>query len=246
MLSAIESPAMQDACDSKLLQPSADPNGYRMRGDRCEGVYVKEVAASSSLSVVSLTQSFQEYNLSSGIDLRVAWDSVAGNDAVHLRATALPRRVYYRMDAVRPPGSTSYLWKTGVLAALNLGRKDVGVVGWVSRNIGSERRDVYLPLRITQSGAAGPASGYQLVLYPGADLNEVFVTLTPVGADRRVGRPLLDTKPLRYGYYPAERAFAVPISGQTAAGIYVLDIGATLRDGRSSSIRLWFYQAGKV
>ncbi|HZT29784.1 MAG TPA: hypothetical protein VFA33_07875 [Bryobacteraceae bacterium] len=231
-------------CDAQLSPPPGDPNGYKLRGDRCEGVYIKEVAGSASLAVVSLTESFANFDPASAAPLRVEWQAPAGSSPVHLRAVALRRRTYYRMDTIRPSGSGSYSWNPGILAALGLTRADIGVVGWVTRQIGPESRDVYLPLRIAQGG--GEAGGeYQLVLYPGAELSEVYTTLSPVDSQGRSGRPLFEGKPLGYGYYPAERGVPVPVSGLKGAGLYLFEIGATLRDGAPSTSQLWFFHSGK-
>jgi hypothetical protein len=134
--------------------------------------------------------------------------------------------------------------KTEMLAALNVRRSELGVVGWASHKIGVKERDLYLPLRIMQSGPM-PADRVQLVVSPAAELSEVFVTLARVGADGRPGNALLNHRPLGYGYYPAERAVSIPISGLTTPGVYVVELGATLRGGGASSVRLWFLYSGR-
>ncbi len=55
-----------------------------MRGDRCEGIYIKEVSA-TLLQIVSFTESYAEFEHASGKALRLEWDKSPGNDDVQLR-----------------------------------------------------------------------------------------------------------------------------------------------------------------
>ncbi len=86
-------------CDPSLTQVKT-AFGYRDRGDRCEGVYIKEVS-STALTVASFTEVFEPYDLQSSEPLHLAWDRPPGNASVRLRAQSLRRRLYYRMDAVQ-------------------------------------------------------------------------------------------------------------------------------------------------
>jgi hypothetical protein len=148
------------------------------------------------------------------------------------------------MDTVRLPGSISYSWPSDVLAALNLQKRDIGIVGFTHCSVGKIERDVYIPLRIKQSVDTKQSDKYQLILLPGIELSEVLITLASVGAD---GSPLVFLKEgeaLKYGYYPAERGIEIPISGLQASGIYYLEIGTTQRGGGTSVIELWFFHPG--
>jgi hypothetical protein len=40
-------------CEAGLVKPTSDPLAYRLRGERCEGVYVREVAGTGGFSVVA-------------------------------------------------------------------------------------------------------------------------------------------------------------------------------------------------
>ena len=144
--------AQQDPCDPDLEQSVTDQLGYRLRGDRCEGRYIQEVG-STILFAVSLTESFEEYDLTSGKDLIVEWTTPTAHD-VHLRAQGLRHRLYYRMDTIRPPEKTSYPWPTDILASLEIPHDDVGVVGWMTYTMSGTERKVYLPLRISQKSTA--------------------------------------------------------------------------------------------
>jgi hypothetical protein len=235
----------ESQCDPNLKEPSNDPYGYRIRGtkrDRCEGIFIREVA-NTPLLVASLTESFEDFDPSAGGDLVVEWRA-PGDANVHLRAYTLKHRVYYRMDSLLPARSNSYVWQPGLLSALNLRKQDLGVVAWISQLVGKTKRDVYLPLRIRQRNAA-KSQGYQLLLLPGAELSEVFVSLAPVKSDGEPGAFIRNGQKLGYGYYPADRGIPVEINDLNTPGVYYLKIGAELRAGGSSTTQLWFYHQSK-
>ncbi len=235
--------AAESHCEPYLVTPSAHPFGYRMRGDRCEGIYVREVA-SATLLVASLTESFENYDLSLGKDLLVEWTTL-GDGSFRLRALGLKRRLYYRMDTVRPPSVTSYTWPSNILTALSIPRKNIGVIGWTQYTVGETKRNVYVPLRVSQQKDPMRRGTYQLVLLPGRELKEVFVSMATVGTDGHPKAFLRDGEALEYGYYPAERGIVIPISDVEAPGIYYLEIGAILRSGEATAVELWFYHPGE-
>ena len=238
----IAASAQESHCDSNLSPLVGDPLGYRLRGDRCEGRYIKEMA-STTLLIASLTSFFEDYDLSSGEDLMVKW--VAPDDAgIWLRAQGLKRRLYYRMDTMRPPGSTSYTWSTNILAAMNIPRQALGIVGWTRYSVGETKRDVYVPLQIIQQGNPIRSHNYQVVVLPGCELKEVYISLAPVSMDGHPGVFLRSEEVLGYGYYPANHGIPISISDLEAAGVYYLEIGATLTGGGSSTIEIWFYHPG--
>ncbi len=239
-----ELPAQEAPCDPDLNQPAGEPHGYHLRGDRCEGLYIKEVAGSSTLLVASLTESFEDFDPTSGKDLHLEWAAL-GNSRVWLRGYSLRRRLYYRMDSIRPAGSTSYTWPSGLLATLQISRKDLGIIAWTSYPVRSEKREVYLPLRITQQQSQTRSNSYQILVRPSVDLEKVFVSISLLGPNGTRDSFLRKDEELGYGYYPADRSFPIPVVGLKAAGIYHLEIGAALVGGGSSATELWFYHPNK-
>jgi hypothetical protein len=228
-----------DDCDPNLEQPKENPYGYRLRGDRCEGMYVKQVA-STTLLVASFTEAFGDYDFSSNKDLVVEWKTL-GNERVRLRAQGLKRKLYYRMDTVRSPEAQSFNWPVGLLAALAIPRQDIGVVGWTRYSAGTMEKEVYLPLRINQKKDKNRVGTYTVVLLPGAELSEVYVSLATVGRDGHPQSFLRDGIALGYNYYPADRRIDIPISDLKTPGLYYVEIGATLKTGGSATVEFWFY-----
>ena len=234
--------AAESPCDVSLPQVESNPYGYRLRGDRCEGVYAREVGA--SLTLASLTESFQDYDAGSGRPLVVEWSKAPGDAGVHLRAVALRRRLYYRMDTVRPAETTSYEWSPGLLAALGIARVDLGVLGFARARVGATERSVYVPLRIAQQSKPARARGYLSSSCPASSWPRCS-SAWPRSVPMAVRGPSSGTASRwATGSYPAERAVEIPISGLPAPGIYYLEVGAKRRTGETLSLEVWLYHAG--
>jgi hypothetical protein len=218
-----------------------------MRANRCEGIYIQEVSG-APLRVVSWTQSFAEYKPDSREPLQMHWDLPANSTRVRLRAQALRRRLYYRMDAAPSAHATSFTWPTDILAALGVGTPEIGVIATGSATLDGSERDIYLPLRISSPGASSTANGdrsagYRLIVLPGVEMKEVFLTLTDRTQPKAV--TIKNGEPLGYGYYPADEPVEIPISGLRGSGFYHVEISATLKAGGGSSSEFWFYHAGR-
>lgn len=226
-------------CDPGLKQDESNPYGYRLRGNRCEGIYIRLVGG-APLTIASWTQSFENYNLASLAPLKMEWD-MPSVKSVSLRAEALRRRLYFRMDA--SPAGNSFTWQTSLLSALGIVQPDLGITASYRATVNGEEHEIFLPLRIAQREAPVLSGAYRLVLIPGEEFKELFVTLTSADSPSRTS--LKRDEPLRYGYYPADRPIEIPISGITKPGIYHLEIGASLLDGGASTADFWFYHAGK-
>ena len=230
-------------CDSRLVPQKGDPLAYGRRGERCEGLYVLEVAGSADLSLVTFSAATPAFTLNENDRLHLNWPKVPGNFPTRLRAVSLRRQVYYRMDAVRPGGTDSFEWPADVLVKLNLRSTELGLVGWVQQTLGEKQIDVYVPLRAGPAGA--PSKGHYVVqVVAGAELAEVYLTLAALGQDGRDEKYIKRDEPLSYGFYPADRPISVALSGLTAAGLYRVRLGAVLKTGGSANKSFVFYHPG--
>lgn len=224
-------------CDPSLASVPETANGYRLRGDRCEGIYVRDVGA--SMVVASFTEAFEFSHPQARQPLRVQWDAPDGA-TLRLRARGLRRRLHYRMDTSRTAATSYFDWPTDVLSSLELTRRDVGIVGLTSIMVGPVRRDVYVPLRVGPGAAPAGAGAYTLALMSDVELREVFVTLVATNANGGTARVVKNGQPLGYGYYPPERPIELTIDNLPMTGVYHLEIGAMLQNGGSTAIDLWF------
>jgi hypothetical protein len=102
---------------------------------------------------------------------------------------------------------------------------------------------VYLPLRV--GGGSNVERGYELAIVPGVELTEVYLTLAAVSEDGRPLRSYMQRQPLRHGYYPAQQAIMVPLTGVDRTGLHRLDIAVMQRDGGSANTEVWFLHAGR-
>jgi hypothetical protein len=237
-----------DYCDPGIPVDKTDPLAYRNRGERCEGLYIRQVVG-EPLEIVGFTDGRDPTLVSKDSPLMIKW-SHAGNEEVHLRAVSSRPRTYYRMDTVCPPGREEFNWPTDVLTQTKLSPSEIAVCGWFEKAISrGQQLTIYVPLSITASSSAETAlkvsDHYEIVLLPALELQQVFITLCPFENDT-VGRPLrdFDEKDLAYGYYPAEKPFRIeiPISLLTAQSYY-FSIGASLANGGSASVEGYFVRS---
>jgi hypothetical protein len=244
-------------CDPGLQPAGGAEVGYADRGDRCEGLYVQEVSG-GSLDIVSLTESSADYKFAKENPLAIAWP-VLGDTDVRLRAFGLRRKLYYRMDSLRPSKESKYVWPTEILTRLDLSRAELGMLGWTEYPVSGQKRRIYVPLRVAeqtrvpdQSAGADnhhPPLAYTVVLISSVELQEVYVSLTALNRQGRPSKPLLVNSELGNGYYPADRPirFQIPFSELVGAesGLYSLSVGADLKNGDPEHAPdLWFYHRG--
>ena len=242
-------------CDPELETQPGDALGYRLRGERCEGLYVQKVASTTLVLASFLARTGLSSSASwEGEALNVEWTvPPAGGNApesarreavasTRLRAQGLRPRLYYRMDAERPAGAAAFTWPTDLLTRLRILPREVGLVAWTERTLGGKPREVYLPLTVRSAGPGG--GGYLLVLRPGRELSEVYLSLAPLDRDGLLGEFLKDSEPLSYGYYPAGHGTEIELPALPAAGFYHLELGARFASGGVTAIELVFYHPG--
>jgi hypothetical protein len=237
-------PRADNLCDPGLESRSEDPRAYRVRDDRCEGIFRLKVN-SDKIQVKSWTAWFEDYDYRDETPLRVSWSlpsrSLPSDDApVHLRAYALRTETPYRMDTTLSGSQTPWTWPTGFLGQLRLGRRDLGIVGWTSHPAVGPQHRVYLPLEVRQNRTGRP-DGYRVTLVPGERLRTVEWRIAPVGKDGNVGAPLGESRPLGFGFYPAGQPTVFTVPEPDEPGLYVLKIETELRSGQSANRDVFFH-----
>jgi hypothetical protein len=226
-----------DHCDPLLRQDSTNPLGYRLRGDRCEGLYAQEVG-NTILQIASFTRGDDVSEFSGRLPIR--WAPVADHP-LRLRVLSLQQGLYYRMDTLRPAGAAAYAWPLDVASALDIRASQLGVLGWWETEIGGSPRSIHVAVEVGALEPEDQSGAYQIALVPGAELEEVYLTLAPLNSAGLPAAPLLDGDPLRWGYYPAGRPLHIPLElGATRRGLYLLEVAAALRAGGGATTRLWF------
>ncbi len=219
----------QSPCDPSLRALPGDV-GYRERGDRCEGRYAQPVAG-TPLYLVSVIEAF-DYDTAAAGPLLVRWTAPAAVP-VHLRAQGIRRQLYYRMDADRPAGTDSYEWSTDVLTSQRIAGRDLGALASARTAVGGAERTVYLPLRIGRGDQPLPCGPVRLVLWPGARLDSLTVSLAPLTGGGARGASLRESRELGLGYYPEQAPIEVRLPELTSPGFYWVRVVAHRRDGPS-------------
>jgi hypothetical protein len=232
--------AAMSACDPGLPTSPQDPLAYRQRDDRCEGRYVREVAG-SSLVVVSLAEPLPALGSAGDGMLELTWTPSPFKAEVRLRGQSLRRRIYYRMDTLRPSSPATFRWPRALAAALVPRARDLGVLASTAWAVADGARELLLPLRLNGTRA----DRYELALIPGSEWRELRYTLARVDGQGRVTQTLVEDRALAYGYYPAERAVLLPLPKELLgrSGVFQLDVEAQLDAGGSIVRRLWFMHA---
>jgi hypothetical protein len=256
-------------CDPLLISEENTANGYQMRDNRCEGIYIREVSSSSAITLVSFVDSL-DFTLDTASDLQVSWNLpddtsnsntvIADTETIRLRSESVVRKLYYRMDTRVSINKGFYDWPTNVLTGLDLTKEKIGVFSWLPVTFNSQnsteavKRDVYFPPLIVQQGKSAstscpkdPPSGakcYQIQVIPQKDLDELsyYVANSPEGYPNET---VIDKKALEYGYYPSGRPIVFPLvlEQKYPSGYYYLELIADPEQGEESTLPIWFYHA---
>lgn len=226
-------------CDTDLVRRGAPfvDYGYRARIGRCEGIFGKSVNAPlDPIALIGLVESFEAYDLDAPNDIRLSWDSPAG-DSVYLSAVARRPLLFYRMDAGVRAADTVFRWPFNVLRARRIESRNIAVLARTRLLVRGSRSDAYIPLRLGHISAPARTGTYRIVVLPNVrllDLSVSVATLTSEGevaaahAAREIPR-----KP-----YEAETGVDIPLPEITAPGLFRVSVGGTMTNGAPTS-RQW-------
>ncbi|SEH06336.1 hypothetical protein [Candidatus Venteria ishoeyi] len=129
-------------CDTSLRPVSQPALAYKARGaDRCEGFYESQVSRAGSLQLVGLMQG--RLPAAGMIELSAPHTQ----QHLKLRATALPEKTYYRLDAALQPGKT-LSWPSRIFTEGGVQARDIGVYAYLAN-----APKVYAPVQINQGAA---------------------------------------------------------------------------------------------
>lgn len=231
-------------CDPSIPQSKAGATTYRMRGDRCEGIFAQQVS-SPHLEIRSLVGSFPSFDPQKDSELVLAWKTPPGNKAyVQLRAFSFKPGTYYRMDTRVNPDRSNFHWPTDVLNAEGLSRMDLGLLAWteISEPEGA-KSIVYLPLS-TGTGVSKTREGYTVTFFPSTRLSEVHVKISRLAGQDKGPSVIRDYKLIDDYYAPSEPAsFSTGKLGP--AGFYRITITALPKAGNPILQNFDLYHSGE-
>jgi hypothetical protein len=225
--------AANDLCDPLLPRPADTPHGYRMRGTRCEGIFVREVAG-DELRIAGLVQWMTDFDPARDGALTLRWASAPGDGHLQIRAHGLGRRNFYRMDTRRPMGSGRYDWPLDLMAARGLRRADIGLLARTRH----DDDELLVPLQCGPRPAEAVATRHVLTAVPQVELSRLGLRWWH--ADER---PAAAAEPAP-GYYPAERPVELALQ-PARPGIHHCELSAVLRHGGSAALAFRFHHPGR-
>ena len=132
-------------CNQDLSVKRNDPLKYSERGNRCEGFYVSEIAQPYELSLTNLTCGPLDYHLSDSdtIKIKPLFDN---KNQIHIQASSLQLRKYYRMDA-EISSDTVFEWPVAdVLKPASLASNTIGICGKILN--GNNSFSTFIPLKV--------------------------------------------------------------------------------------------------
>lgn len=234
-----------DFCDPGLHGNETSPMAYQMRGDRCEGIFKLEVN-STLLRIVSIVERFETFDTHLPENLKVEWGlpPALGSEPVRLRAIGLAQRSFYRMDTAVRTGNMTFEWPLEILDRVELTKEDLGIYAWVAHPHPPDKdfREIYLPLRIYQEARPPHRKALEVGFIPEVKLKEAYVSVVAVDASaKRLADPLIDKKPLEYGYYPAKTPVFFETPDLVKSGYYQVDLLALDTIGGSMTFRFLVY-----
>lgn len=213
-------------CDAGLRVSQQDQRSYRMRGDRCEGLYEGQRSA-DVLALVSFGDIAASWPARQKLTLR--WD---GAQPTTLRVVSLRRNTFYRMDTRGQQGS--FNWDLSFARAISISGGDVGYLAWYLAGQAPAHL-VYLP---TTTAASGKASKPVLVFVPAAPLSKVYTSVFEVDASMAPAQRVA-AKLEAAGYMPADMPMRVRLpDGLTHGKVYAVEVAADVRNAGSTATHL--------
>lgn len=160
--------------------------GYRERGDRCEGIYERDIGTvvEPEFELVSLTVGAIEFAWSETTVLEVRPAAEPG-EPVRVRGRAIPRGTQYQMDA-RIEASSALEWPIrDVLFRVGLRPALLGVVGWLP----GREPELLVPLRVGQAGSRPAESTTRAVLQANVECDYIKWRILKLDARGRCVEP---------------------------------------------------------
>jgi hypothetical protein len=226
------SSASYAACPRSGSLAPRDPGiSYKLRGNRCEGIYASNV--SSDLKPQPKIIGFHRGILPDAAFLPKSMtafgvDLPKNMRGISVRAVSLRPRTYYAMDTELSNGTTSFAWETSILSAPSLSMK-ASELGFLACNNSclAIRSTVYFPSRILMPPANLKSRSYEIIFQTSIGVENLEVRLQPkVGMSKPI--PALED------HYPPSWPISVAL-GQLKDGDYTVRLRGTGSDGTQIS-----------
>jgi hypothetical protein len=145
-----------------VLPLTGSESAYKLRGNRCEGLYDSNAGA-KSIDLISFTFGLISYQLARDVTLEAT--TVHQPAAIHIRAVAKPERTYYQMDADIAPGARLIWPVKDVLFPEKMTADRIGVFGW---KVSGESK-TFVPVSLSVRGESRGLGSPVLTVRPSND-----------------------------------------------------------------------------
>jgi hypothetical protein len=223
----------QGMCDGTLMGVHNHPFGYRLRGDRCEGIYWEPHTAGGTFAIISIRGGQAPLLTETPDVVRFTWPidpMIPPKTEVLIRGVNLRSGLYYRLDARKSYLDGVYNWPTDIIRGLGLTAPEIAVSATTRVKIGSITWNVILPL--AEDSSPRGSSSYDVVLIASTAILRLSWELREIDTDgtpgRRVGHGVL-AKQFRAG-----EAIRVPVDLPGFRGLCYLEFHAEPAAARAS------------
>lgn len=212
--------AAADTCDPDIIVPRDDPNAYRWRDDRCEGVFAIPLRGEPALTVVSLTASATAMSAEKPTSLVLMWRPLK-EPLVKIQVVSLNPHTHYRMDTVTHGASGAFQWPADIPNALELPLRELGVTAFATLPVHGSTKTFLVPMVLATDTERPPErNSLWLVVVPSVDLSVLRYQVAPYRADGMVGSFLtppiaVQERPI-LADHPVSIEIAVPAAGNLA------------------------------
>ncbi len=215
------------ACPATPSVDASNPTAYKDRGDRCEGIFRQQVAASAQLALIGVHRHSPTFEPGSGKPLTVTSAAQSGA-ALALRVLSSRPRQYYRMDATLH--GSSFVWKRDVIdnPAIQLTPSEAKAL--LCETSCSVANPKIYPVSIVEAKASR-SQGITLWFRAAVDIKQLFITLRPIGGQANTEfeeSDVLDGRMLPAG--AAKDVFAILKSGSYSLKAIAVPVGAEAMD----------------
>jgi hypothetical protein len=149
--------------------------GYRLRGDRCEGLFVVEVSGESQMRLIGFHLGEPTFDLKSPLPVPIRVRSKASGAS--LRMSSLEPHVRYQMDTDDLVAGKPYQWTTEIVRDSRVALSASAIAAIACTN-GCRADDDTRYFPVTIGPEAGPAAAVTLVVRPTVSLNQLKLTVT--------------------------------------------------------------------
>lgn len=213
--------------------PENHPAAYVDRGNRCEGIYIRRVSASTTPILRGFHLAHPQYDQKADrLWLRVIGYSPDIEQGL-IQAKSMRPRHYYQMDTDEIQISGTFVWDTELLRHEDVNLEPENLAVLFCENECRSKVNRVWPVSIGANESDNSAGNFlpYVILESEVTLSQIVLTVKDAKADSYVYDKLV----LRRKNYPPDEAIKIPIE-VPRPGDYAVTIRVTSQDGLSDQL----------